>query len=151
MQIMPEPLSSDPCARLKIQIPMHSISWGCTKIVRHSDPISLLISTFGIHLEPGWKSWVKSFIIALLKNVQRASDSFALVLDESLHLDPEGISCSLTCGSHTVIPAGIDDKRYTVGDITVTKSWVVPLAATFHIGLDMVISGERKGLVFQCF
>ena len=83
MQIMPEPLSSDPCARLKIQIPMHSISWGCTKIVRHSDPISLLISTFGIHLEPGWKSWVKSFIIALLKmskNKQQFCSIFRRIL-----------------------------------------------------------------------
>ena len=52
MQITSEPPSSDPCARLKIQIPMHSISWGCPKIVRHSDPVSLLINTFGIHLEP---------------------------------------------------------------------------------------------------
>ena len=29
--------------------------WGRPKIVPHSDPISLLISTFGIHLEPGCK------------------------------------------------------------------------------------------------
>ena len=35
---------------------MHSISWGCPKIVRHCDPISLLINTFGIHLEPEYKS-----------------------------------------------------------------------------------------------
>ena len=56
MQITSEPLSSDPCARLKTQIPTHSISWGCPKIVRLSDPISLLISTFGIHHEPGCKS-----------------------------------------------------------------------------------------------
>ena len=53
-----EPLSLDPCALLKIQIPMQSISFGCPKIVRHSDPISPLISKFGIHLEPGSeKSW----------------------------------------------------------------------------------------------
>ena len=45
----------DPCARLKIQVPIHSISWGCPKIVHHCDPISLLINTFGIHLEPGCK------------------------------------------------------------------------------------------------
>ena len=32
--------------------PMHSISWGCPKIIRHCNPISLLINTFGIHLEP---------------------------------------------------------------------------------------------------
>ena len=56
MQIKSEPLCSDPCARLKIQISMRSISWGCSKIVRHCDPISLLINTFGIHLEPGCKS-----------------------------------------------------------------------------------------------
>ena len=37
MQITSELLSSDPCARLKTQIPMHSISWGCPKIVCHSD------------------------------------------------------------------------------------------------------------------
>ena len=43
MQITSEPLSSDPCARLKTQIPTHSISWGCPQIVHHSDPISLLI------------------------------------------------------------------------------------------------------------
>ena len=46
MQITSEPPSPDPCARLKTQIPMHSISRGCPKIVRLSDPISLLISTF---------------------------------------------------------------------------------------------------------
>ena len=56
MQITSEPLCSDPSARLKIQIPMHSISWGCPKIVRHCAPISLLINTFGIHLELGYKS-----------------------------------------------------------------------------------------------
>ena len=56
MQITSEPLCSHPCTRLKIQIPMHSISWGCPKIVRHCDPISLLINTFDIHLEPGCKS-----------------------------------------------------------------------------------------------
>ena len=58
MQIMSESLSSDPCARLKTQIPMHLISWECPKIVGHADPVSVLISTFGIHVEPGCKkSW----------------------------------------------------------------------------------------------
>ena len=56
MHITSEPLCSDPCARLKIQMPMHSISWGCPKIVCLCDPVSLLINTFGIHLEPGCKS-----------------------------------------------------------------------------------------------
>ena len=51
-----EPLSSDPCARLKTQIPMHSIDWGCPEVVQATDPISLLISTFGIYLEPRCKS-----------------------------------------------------------------------------------------------
>ena len=36
-------------------------------VSRYSDPISLLISTFGIHLQPGYKSPVKSFSIAQLK------------------------------------------------------------------------------------
>ena len=61
---MSEPLSSDTRARLKTQIPMHSISWGCPKILRQSDPNLLLISTNGI-LDV--KVMVKSFIIAQLK------------------------------------------------------------------------------------
>ena len=85
MQITSDPLSSDPFTKLKIQIPMHSISWGCPRKVRHSDPISLLISTFGIHLEPGCKGHVKvtvkSFHIALLKMSQNKR-KFALFLDE---------------------------------------------------------------------
>ena len=47
--------------------PMHSISWRCPKIVCHCDPISLLINTFSIHLEPECKVMNKSFIIMLLK------------------------------------------------------------------------------------
>ena len=70
MQITSEPLCSDPCARLKIQIPMHSISWGCPKIVRHCDPISLLINTFGIHLDPGYKSYEQIIDYRAEKNVQ---------------------------------------------------------------------------------
>ena len=84
MQITSEPLCSDPCARLKIQIPMHSISWGCPKIVHHCDPISLLINTFGIHLEPGCKSQEQIIHYRTDKNVPKTSDSFALVLDEFL-------------------------------------------------------------------
>ena len=56
MQIASEPLCSDQCARFKIQIPTHSISWGCPKLVLLCDPVSLLINTFGNHLEPGCKS-----------------------------------------------------------------------------------------------
>ena len=65
------PLCSDPCARLKTQIPMHSINWGCPKTVRHSDPISLLISTFGIHLEPGCNSHEQIIHCRTAKNVQK--------------------------------------------------------------------------------
>ena len=71
MQITSEPLCSDPCARLKIRIPMHSISWGCPKIVRHCDPISLLINTFGIHLEPGCKSHKQIIHYRTAKNVPK--------------------------------------------------------------------------------
>ena len=49
---------------------MHSISWGCPKIVRNSDTISLLISTFGIHLEPGYKSYEQIIDYDAEKNVQ---------------------------------------------------------------------------------
>ena len=71
MQIMSEPLCSDPCARLKIQIPMHSISWGCPKILCHCDPIWLLINTFGIHLQPGCKSHEQIIHYRAEKNVQK--------------------------------------------------------------------------------
>ena len=47
---------SDLRARLKTQIPVHSISWGCPKRVRPLYPISLLISMFYIYLDPGCKS-----------------------------------------------------------------------------------------------
>ena len=96
MQITSEPFCSDACARLKIQIPMHSISLGCPKIVRHCDPISLLINTFGIHLELGCKSHEQIIHYRTAKNVPKTSDSFALFLDEFLSIHPEGISCSLT-------------------------------------------------------
>ena len=68
---MSEPLISDPCARLKTQMPMHSISWGCPKIVSHSDPISLLINTLGIHLEPGCESHGQIIHYRTAKNVPK--------------------------------------------------------------------------------
>ena len=71
MQITSEPLCLDPCARLKIQIPMHSISWGCPKILCHCDPIWLLINTFGIHLQPGCKSHEQIIHYRNAKNVQK--------------------------------------------------------------------------------
>ena len=70
MQITSEPLCSDSCTKLKIQIPMHSISWGCPKIVRHCDPVSLLINTFGIHLEPACKSHEQIIHYLTAKNVK---------------------------------------------------------------------------------
>ena len=71
MQITSEPLCSDLCARLKIRVPMHSISWRCPKIVRHCDPVSLLITHLASILSLDVKVMDKSFIIALLKNVQK--------------------------------------------------------------------------------
>ena len=71
MQIMSEPLCSDPCAGLKIQIPMHSISLGCPKIGRHCDPVSLLINTFDIHLQPGCKSHEQIIHYRTNKNVPK--------------------------------------------------------------------------------
>ena len=51
--------------------PMHSISWGCPKMIRRCDPISLLINTFGIHLEPGCKSHEQIIHYRAVKNVQK--------------------------------------------------------------------------------
>ena len=45
------------------------MSWGCPKIVRHCDPILLLINTFGIHLEPGCKSHEQIIHYHTAKNV----------------------------------------------------------------------------------
>ena len=70
MQITSESLCTDPCAWLKIQIPMHSISWGCPKVVRHCDPILLLVNTFGIHLESGCKCHKQIIHYRTAKNVQ---------------------------------------------------------------------------------
>ena len=44
---------------------------GCPKIVRHCDPISLLVNTFGIHLEPGCKSHGQIIHYRTAKNVQK--------------------------------------------------------------------------------
>ena len=44
---------------------------GCPKIVRPSDLISLLIHTFGIHLEPGCKSHGQINHYRTDKNVQK--------------------------------------------------------------------------------
>ena len=84
MQITWEALSSDPCARLKTQIPMHSISWRCPKIVRHSDPISLLISTIEIHFELGCKSHGKIIQYRITKNVPKQATVLLYFLDDFL-------------------------------------------------------------------
>ena len=84
MQITWEPHSSDPCVKLKIQILIQSVSCRCPKIVRHSDPILMLISTFGIHLEPGCESHGQIIHYCTAENVQKTSYSFALFLDEFL-------------------------------------------------------------------
>ena len=77
---MSEPLRSDPCARLKIQIFMHSISCGCPKIVRQSN---FTAATFGIHLEPGCISHGQIIHYRTAK-CPKTSDSFALFLDKFL-------------------------------------------------------------------
>ena len=84
MQITSEPLCSDPCTRLKTQIPMHSISWGCPKIVRLCDPITQLLDTFDIHLEPGCKSHEQIINYRTAKNVQKQSTVLLYFLDEFL-------------------------------------------------------------------
>ena len=67
--------------RLKTRIPMHSISWGCPKKVRPPDQISLLFSTFGIHLEPERASHGQIIHHRTAKNdLQQAS--FPLVVDK---------------------------------------------------------------------
>ena len=88
MQITSEPLCSDPCARLKIQITMHSISWGCPKIVHHCDPVSLPINTFGIYLEPGCKSHDEIIHYRTAGNVPKQATGFALFLDKFLIKSP---------------------------------------------------------------
>ena len=88
---MSEHLCSDLCARLKMQISMHSI-----KIVRHCDPISLLINKFGMHLETGCKSHEQIVHYRTAKNVQKQATVLLYFLDEFSLIDPEGISCRLT-------------------------------------------------------
>ena len=73
---------------------MQSINWGCHKIVRHCDPISLLITHLASTLSLDVKVMNKSFIIALTK-MFKIKRQFALFLDQ-FSIDPEGISCSLT-------------------------------------------------------
>ena len=50
---------------------MHSISWGCPKVVRLPDSISLLISTFVIDLEPGCKNHGQIIHYRTVKNVPK--------------------------------------------------------------------------------
>ena len=88
-----EPFSSDPRTTLKTQIPMQPIGWGCPKITRHSDPISLLISTFGIHHEPGCKSHGQIIYYCLLK-LSKNKRQFCSIFRRILSIDPEDISCA---------------------------------------------------------
>ena len=89
-QITSEPLCSDPSAKLKIQIPMHSISWGCPKIVHHCDPISPLINTFGIHLEPRCKSDEQIIYYCTAKNVQKQATILLYFLTISYKVTRKG-------------------------------------------------------------
>ena len=88
MQITSESLCSDPCAKLKIQIPLHSISWGCPKIVRHCDPILLLINTFDNHLELGFKSYEQIVHYRTAKNVSKNKRQFCSIFRRSLIKSP---------------------------------------------------------------
>ena len=51
---------------------------GCPKIVRHSDPITLLINTFGIHLEPGRKTRGKINSLPHCEECPKTSHRFSL-------------------------------------------------------------------------
>ena len=62
--------------RYRYSCTLISWGWGCPKIVHHSDPISLLISTFGIHLEPGCKSQGQIIHYRSAKNVQKQATVF---------------------------------------------------------------------------
>ena len=57
---------------------------GGPKIVRHCDPISLLINTFVIHLEPGYKSHEQIIHYLAEKNVQKQAIVLLYFLDEFL-------------------------------------------------------------------
>ena len=65
---------------------MYSISWGCPKIVHQSDPVSLLISTFSIHLEPGCKSHGQIIYYCTANNVQKQATVFLYFQTESHNL-----------------------------------------------------------------
>ena len=49
----------------------HALKRGCPKLVRYCDPKSLLINTFGIHLEPGCKSHEQIIHYRTAKNVKK--------------------------------------------------------------------------------
>ena len=70
-----ERLSSVSCVSLPTQTPMHSISRSYPKIVLPPDPISLLITTFGVHLERGRQIVAKPLIFTPLKSVPETSPS----------------------------------------------------------------------------
>ena len=85
MQITTEPRCSDPCAMLKIQIPMHSISWGCLKIVCRCNPVSLL-THLASHLEAGCKSHGQIIHYRTAENVQKQATVFLYVQTNSHNL-----------------------------------------------------------------
>ena len=63
---------------------------GVSQIVPHCDPISLLISTFGIHLEPGCKSHEQIIHYRTAKNVQKQATVLLYFLDDSYKLTRKG-------------------------------------------------------------
>ena len=78
----------------------HSISWGCQKSPPPPGPISLVISTFCIHLEPGCESPDQIIHFHMAKSnkcPQKRREIFSLVLAQFLLIDPELFPGSLTC------------------------------------------------------
>ena len=109
---------------------MHSISWGwgCPKIVHHSDPISLLISTFGIHLEPGCKSQGQIIHYRSAKNVQKQATVF-LHFRQVLITWPRGYFCSLTSVTSWGRPTCLDKeyaRHHKASSSAVKSKWTWP-------------------------
>ena len=68
---------SSMCARLKTQIPMHSISLGCGKTVRPPpSDFNAYITKFSIHLEPGLKKKTMIIHFHTAENVHKHATVF---------------------------------------------------------------------------
>ena len=131
MQITTEPLCSDPCAMLKIQIPMHSISWGCLKIVCRCNPVSLL-THLASHLEAGCKSHGQIIHYRTAKNVTK---QVTVLFYFYMNFDPGGISCSLT----RVFEADCSRQMGLSWKWSFTKYFCVHMWPSFRCQMQIVI------------